>query len=698
MHQLGRRAGRHSVPRHRLLDVLAGHDDTPVVLVLGGAGYGKTTLLDQWCEQITRPVVRVALRPRHDDGTAFLAALVDALDDVEPVTAAARRRVLSPDLDWSSVVLPAMSRLLARRTVPCTIVLDDVHFLRGDGPLAVLDVLIHGLGDGWQLVLAARTEPEIGTAKLQVDGRLLVIPPEELLMTASESVAVLRALDPALDDDTVDAVARRAEGWPVALYLSAMGLRGRAAAGALDVGFPGDDAALARYLRQEVLRRLNDDTRDFLLHTAVLEELHPSLCDAVLDRSDSAATLQSLAAEHTFVRPSDTADGCFRVHQLLRELLGAELQREESAAVPGLHRRASEWYAASGDILAAVEHALASGDDAYTDALVWGASAQLLGGGYDETVGRWLEGFPHDAKLRRPAIAAVAGWHALITGDSAGVRVWTEVVETMDPAATLPDGSTVTGTAALLRAISALDGTEAMLRDCETARAGHRPTSPFWSMVLMLQGTALRLLDRADEAAVVFEEGVALTASVNAAGYAQCLAGLGRIAAARDDWDTCVPTAVRCVDVVEMFGIDQRPAMCGPVALAAVAHARAGASEPARRCAKQAAFLVGMLRTSGRGPWSRPVSTSPGAELLLGDPAAARPARAGTGQRALRHRLADARPPHRRVSRPHSTPSHCRWVSRSRRSRRPNCACCATCRHTSRSVRSPRSSSCRATP
>ena len=59
-----------AVRREALLRELAEHRDVPVVLIVGGAGYGKSTLLDQWCDEETRPVVRIRLRPRHDDGTA----------------------------------------------------------------------------------------------------------------------------------------------------------------------------------------------------------------------------------------------------------------------------------------------------------------------------------------------------------------------------------------------------------------------------------------------------------------------------------------------------------------------------------------------------------------------------------------------------------------------------------------------------
>jgi LuxR family maltose regulon positive regulatory protein len=162
-----RAQGRQTVVRERLLRDLTAHPDTPVLLIVAGAGYGKTTLLDQWSEREARPVARLRLRPRHDDGQALLGTLVDALHQVEAVPAATRRRILNGELDWSSVVLPELARLLARRTTACVLVLDDVHELRSHGAIAVLDLLVHGVPPGWQLVLSSRAEPPVGVERLQ---------------------------------------------------------------------------------------------------------------------------------------------------------------------------------------------------------------------------------------------------------------------------------------------------------------------------------------------------------------------------------------------------------------------------------------------------------------------------------------------------------------------------------------------------
>ena len=51
---------------------------------------------------------------------------------------------------------------------------------------------------------------------------------------------------------------------------------------------------VVEYLAMDVLQRLPDDLRTFLRQTAILEQLTAPLCDAVTERTDSAARLRQI--------------------------------------------------------------------------------------------------------------------------------------------------------------------------------------------------------------------------------------------------------------------------------------------------------------------------------------------------------------------------------------------------------------------
>src|SRR3954468_18472899 len=66
-----------AVRRPRLLEGLG---DRPFAVLVAPAGYGKTTLLRQWCEEDPRPSSWLTLDHRHEDPLTLLQAIARAVD------------------------------------------------------------------------------------------------------------------------------------------------------------------------------------------------------------------------------------------------------------------------------------------------------------------------------------------------------------------------------------------------------------------------------------------------------------------------------------------------------------------------------------------------------------------------------------------------------------------------------------------
>src|SRR3954467_13402657 len=122
----------------------------------------------------------------------------------------------------------------------------------------------------------------------------------------------------------------RTEGWAAGLYLAALTLRGRADAAPFIQDFAGDDRHVVDYLSAEVLAGQPEETREFLLHTSILERFCASLCDAVRQRSDSRQFLRELEASNFFLVPLDTKRDWYRYHRLFGELLHAAVVLEQA--------------------------------------------------------------------------------------------------------------------------------------------------------------------------------------------------------------------------------------------------------------------------------------------------------------------------------------------------------------------------------
>ena len=87
----------------------------PLVLVLGGAGFGKTTAVSQWLVDDKRSTAWLTASVEHNDPVVLLADLVRVLDEFEPLEPRAKQRLSAVSVDFSSVVLPRLEEAVACR-------------------------------------------------------------------------------------------------------------------------------------------------------------------------------------------------------------------------------------------------------------------------------------------------------------------------------------------------------------------------------------------------------------------------------------------------------------------------------------------------------------------------------------------------------------------------------------------------------
>ena len=118
---------------------------------------------------------------------------------------------------------------------------------------------------------------------------------------------------------------------------------------------------VAGYFLDEVLYRQPPEVVDFMLATSVLDELSVPACTALCGPG-SAALLQLVYSGHMFVTVADDEAGTYRYHQLIKEVLQAELHRRDPARERLLHKAASAYLADGGQVGLAARHLLAAGD------------------------------------------------------------------------------------------------------------------------------------------------------------------------------------------------------------------------------------------------------------------------------------------------------------------------------------------------
>jgi LuxR family maltose regulon positive regulatory protein len=467
------------------------------------SGYGKTTLLSQWAARDGRPFAWVSLDHRDNDPVVLLTYVAEALNasgSVEP--AVFKGLTALGESPWKSA-LPRLGSALASLREPVVLVLDDVHELENHDCLDALAALLPNVPEGSQLVLSGRTGARVGLPKLRASGEFLELGPAALALNGAEAHGLLGAAGVDLTETEAEALNEHAEGWAAGLYLAALALIGGSSSLA---SFGGDDRFVTDYLRAEELARVSPTELQFLLRISVLDQMSGPLCDAVLERNNSAQVLEQLECENLFVVPLDHQRTWFRYHHLFREMLQAELERREPELVASLNRRAASWCEANGQPEVAIEYSSAAGDTDELARLVTACAFPYYRSGRVSTVERWLGMFDDPALLERyPAIAVFGVWMHALRGRPEAAERWALAVETSQFEGVMPDGSPVEAWAATVRALLSRKGVEQMQIDAELAVSLLPAASPWRPASILLQGMAMLLSGDLARAEVVLE-------------------------------------------------------------------------------------------------------------------------------------------------------------------------------------------------
>jgi LuxR family maltose regulon positive regulatory protein len=403
------------IARTRLFADLDRLEGVELTLVTAPAGFGKTVAVSSWLRE--RPALAVAwisVEETDEDAIRLWTAISTAVDRLRPGIARRALATLRTPRVEVETAIDALLNGLASYDGPIVIVLDDLHRLHSGDGLRSVGYAVERLPRATRIVATTRLDPGLPLGRLRARGELGELRASDLALTVDEATSLLSELGAKdLDREDVELLVARTEGWPAGMGLAAIWLAGARAPREQLRQFSGSNRHVADYLTAEVLDILDADVRAFLVRSSVLGRFSAQLCDAVLERRDSADRLHAIERSNLFLIALDARGEWYRYHHLFRELLITELTTGDRAAIPAMHKRAAAWFAQQGMLGEALEASWEAGDPASSADLLQEHHLALIRSGRSEL---FMDGIGHlpDAELARRPVLAVAA--ALVSG------------------------------------------------------------------------------------------------------------------------------------------------------------------------------------------------------------------------------------------------------------------------------------------
>jgi len=402
------------VSRPQLIEQLNKGLTHQLTLVSAPAGFGKSTLLSAWVQQVEADsqVTWLSLDEGDNDLTRFLTYIIAALQTIESnIGQGALAALQSPGVVNIEVVLTIILNEIAELPKNVILVLDDYHVIESQIIDQALTFLLEHLPTQLHLVIASRIDPTLPLSRLRARRQIAEVRANDLRFSLDEVTNFFnRVIGFDLSAQDVEALDARTEGWVAGLQLTALSIPRSGDVREFVRSFTDSNRYILDYLGEEVFSRQPQNIQDFLLRTSLLDRLTGPLCDALSGRNDGDATLESLDRENLFIIPLDNERCWYRYHHLFADFLQRRLRQTQPKLVSMLHCQASDWYTGHDFQFEAIHHALAGDDFEKVADLIEENGLNLIGQGAFTSVQKYIDTLPRNTVRERPYLCVYHAW------------------------------------------------------------------------------------------------------------------------------------------------------------------------------------------------------------------------------------------------------------------------------------------------
>ena len=412
------RVSEQVISRPHLFKILNAGLKKNLILVTAPPGYGKTTLVSAWLENLSLPSAWFSLDDNDDDHQTFLGYFVAALQTLVPEACSETQKLLhAPE---SAPVKHLRTRLInelhgIRKEL--VLVIDDLHLIHSDKIHQTLKELLSYKPEQLHLVLISRDDPPLPLNTWRAKGLLQEVRASDLQFSRSESGVFLQnLLGGSLSEESISMLDEKTEGWVSGLQLAAFSLRyTHDITGFLKEFSKNSVRGIREYLFDQCFNRQPRPLQEFLLKTSILKRFSAPLCHAlgISDEkiTDIEDTIHVLSRRNLFIIALDDHDEWYRYHNLFAQTLQDRMKTILPAEeIRLLHLKSANWLAARGFINEAVEHALAAAEEDLAAEILEKNIVKSLNNENISQIDHWLSKLSPKTIRNHPRLLVMKSW------------------------------------------------------------------------------------------------------------------------------------------------------------------------------------------------------------------------------------------------------------------------------------------------
>lgn len=399
-----------SLRRDRLLKILEQNLDRRLVLIIGGAGYGKTTLLTQMVQTIKSPFMVYTISKNDVSLNVFLAYVMTGINQIYKGFGKRTKIVIETmkesKIDIEMLIGTFINELVETTKEELFIILEDYHLVQGirqinDG----MNYFIEHLPPNVHLIISSREELPLSLTRIKSKREVLEITTDEIRFTRDEMETLFKDIYKInIPPSIMKEVELSSQGWITSLqslsYIVKKGMKDitkkiRHGRGNIE------------YFENEVFLQQPEEVRSFLMCSSILEEMTPESCDTILNRKDSLKRLELLVKKNLFISCKDEERKIFSYHPLFHNFLTYKINQETNAR--DLHLRAANYFESVSDYNKSIYHYFQANDINNAIRLIEKEGEQLVDAERFDILEQWFKELPGAIIQNNPSLLLYQG-------------------------------------------------------------------------------------------------------------------------------------------------------------------------------------------------------------------------------------------------------------------------------------------------
>ncbi len=357
-----------SIKRARLVSLMQSLSNRRILFIHAPAGYGKTTATVQWLAAKNLKAAWFSLDGYEASAANFYRSLLMAFlsCEVSEMNADLIQNTIGNN-GFDAFPLEYTLELFTKLNFdegPSAVVIDDFHLFQDSYVTLSLPVLRSRMPARVRFVILSRNPPEDMLNDYILKETIKQVSFEDLQFNKEEILKLFSKHGIKLSDYDAEKIQNQTIGWPAALSaLILFGAESKKTSLYSNNKMNNkikDNAYLYKYIKNQIYEFWDEETASTLLKTSICEFVSPELCERLTGRQNAWDTILRLSKKTGLAMGYGSES--YRYQKLFRDFLTTELESDETIDKKSLYNIACLWYKEKGNITAALDMAVKSGD------------------------------------------------------------------------------------------------------------------------------------------------------------------------------------------------------------------------------------------------------------------------------------------------------------------------------------------------